>query len=87
VSFPWLERTPSSTRGPAARLAAQLREIGDRAAIYFRLGFSAEEATRRLAAAVAWEHESHGKRPTGLSDTAIAAKVKETYARRPSGAL
>jgi hypothetical protein len=90
VSFPWLDRTPPSTRGAAARLAAQVRELRDRAALYYRLGFTAEAATARLVASVAWEHEPSGgahRRPAGLSDEAIATAVRETYARRPSGAL
>ena len=87
MSFPWLDRTTSSKRGAAASLAAQLREVSDRAALYFRLGFSVEQATRRICDAIAWEHDPSPRRPDGLSDAAIAAAVKETFARRPSGAI
>jgi hypothetical protein len=85
VSFPWLDRSPPSNRGAAAQHAAQLRELRDRAALYYRLGFSVEDATARLAAAVAWEHEH--RRSDGPSDDAIATAVRETYARKPSGGL
>ena len=87
MSFPWLDPTPPTKRGAAARLDAQLRDLRDRAALYYRLGFTAEAATKRLAAAVAWEHDPSPRRPDGLSDAAIAAVVKETYARKPSGTL
>ena len=94
MTFPWLVSTPSrSAAGAAARLDAQLRELRDRAALFYRLGYSVEVATKRLCARVAWEHEpasAHGgshKRPSGLSDAAIAEAVRETYARRPSGSL
>jgi hypothetical protein len=94
VTFPWLVSTPSrSAAGATARLDAQLRELRDRAALFFRLGYPAEVATRRLCALVAWEHDpasKHGgphRRPAGLSDAAIAEAVRETYARRPSGSL
>jgi len=87
VTFPWLTPTASPGRG-AARLAAQLREVRERAALYFRLGYPADVAIARIRAAVAWEHEPPTPgRPAGLSDAAIAAAVRETYARRPSGTL
>lgn len=92
MSFPWLTPTPASSRGADARLAAQLRDLRDRAARYYRLGYPAEAAIARLAAAVAWEHDPASRagahrRPAGLSDAAIAELVRATYARRPSGAL
>ena len=87
MSFPWLDRTSPTKQGAAARLDAQLRDLRDRAALYFRLGFTAEAATRRLVAMVAWEHDPAPRRPDGLSDLAIAAVVKEMYTRRPSGTL
>lgn len=89
MTFPWLVPTASrSAAGAAARLESQLRELRDRAALFYRLGYSAEVATKRLCARVAWEHEpaSH-RRPSGLSDAAIAEAVRDTYARRPSGSL
>lgn len=90
MTFPWLDRSAPRPGGPAARLAAQLREVRDRAALYFRLGYTADQATRRIAAAIAWEHEPSGgphRRPDGLSDARIAEAVRETFARRPSGTL
>jgi hypothetical protein len=52
-----------------------------------RLGFTADECTRRLQARVAWDYDPpsrHGgchKRPSELSDAAIGKLVTETYAR------
>lgn len=95
MSFPWLT-TPSPSYAPSAadaRLAAQLRELRDRAALLFRLGYTQPQAVARLAAAVAWEHDppsSAGgphRRPAELSNDALAELVRATYARRPSGAL
>jgi hypothetical protein len=91
VTFPWLDPTPPAG-GAGAHLAAQLREVRERAGLLFRLGYSAEAASRRIAARIAWEYDpasrtgSH-RRPEGLSDAAIAEAVRATYARRPSGAL
>ena len=91
MTFPWLDPT-ASPNSAAARLAAQLRELRDRAALFYRLGYPVEVATARLCARVAWEYEpaSRGgvhRRPAGLSDAAIAEAVRDTYARRPSGSL
>ncbi len=80
-AFPWLDPNLGGRQG-ARRLDAALRELRDRAGVYYRLGFTREAASARLAAAVAWEFEH--ARPTQLSDVAIAALVGETYARRPA---
>ena len=89
MTFPWL--TPTVPRPSGDRcLEAQKRELRDRAALFFRLGYSEADATARLVAAVAWEHDSTSsahKRPDALSDAAIGELVKETYKRRPSGTL
>ena len=65
--------------------------VRDRAALFYRLGYSAEVATSRLCARIAWEYDPSSKhahrRPNGLSDAAIAEAVRETYQRRPSGSL
>jgi len=84
MTFPWLTPSKPAAPGTDARLAAQLRELRERAALLYRLGYAADAATTRLAAAVAWEHESSGGGP---SADAIAKVVKDTYARRPSGQL
>lgn len=92
MTFPWLvSRTGGSPDGAARRLATQLRELRDRAALYFRLGYTADATTARLVAGVTWEHDPSSRaggphhRPAGLSDAAIAELVRETFARRPSG--
>lgn len=82
MSFPWLDRKPvAPAAGADARLAAQLRELRERASLLYRLGYTAEAATSRLCATIAWELESQ-RRPDGLSDGEIGKVVNETYGRR-----
>ena len=88
MSFPWLERTPPRTDGSSRRSKVAEVEIADRAALFYRLGFSVEDATARITSRVAWEFDptakqGHHARPASLSDQAIAKIVKDTYARRP----
>lgn len=88
-TFPWLD-PPRRVRSAAPRrVEVAERELRDRAGVYYRLGFTAAACAERLAASVAWEFDPpsrHGGhvRPAALSDEAIAALVKETYARRPA---
>jgi hypothetical protein len=87
-SFPWLRCTPPHPDGAARRASVASAELASRAGVLYRLGFSQDAATRRLAATVAWEYETgsnHGAfhRPAALSDQAIAKIVSDTYARRP----
>lgn len=79
MSFDWLDRSPLPKHG-AKRAEVAATELADRAGTLFRLGFSQAEATQRLSARVAWEHDP---RPASLSDAAIAKIVADTYARRP----
>jgi hypothetical protein len=88
MSFPWLERTPPRRDGSARRAKVAVVEVADRAAIFFRLGYTVEAATKRLCARVAWEFDppsktGHHRRPGGLSDQAVAKIVQDTYARKP----
>ena len=83
MSFEWLQRTPMPKHGPKLRTEAATRELADRAGTLFRLGFTQAQATHRLTARVAWEHE--GDRHASLSDAAVAKIVADTYARRPGG--
>ena len=83
MSFEWLQRTPKPKHGPKLRTEAATRELADRAGTLFRLGFTQAQATHRLTARVAWEHESD--RHASLSDAAVAKIVADTYARRPGG--
>jgi len=90
MSFPWLDRTPPRTDGAAQRARVAADELAHRAALFYRLGFTAEAATRRLIARTAWEFDPPSKargahrRPDALSDAAIAKIVSDTYARRPA---
>lgn len=87
MDFPWLERTAPHADGEARRVAVAKREIANRAGTLFRLGFSEAEAAARLSARYAWEFDPPGgfhRRPSELSDQAIAKLVSDTYARRPT---
>ncbi len=79
MSFPWLDSAPRID-GSARHATVATEELSHRAALFYRLGYSEADATARLTARIAWEYD---KRPTGLSDEAIAKLVHETYARRP----
>jgi hypothetical protein len=88
MPFPWLVCTPPHEGGAARRAKVAIDELAARAGVLYRLGFSQDAATRRLAATVAWEYETGAKpgafhRPAALSDQAIAKIVSDTYARRP----
>ena len=86
MSFEWLAKTPNKHGTP--HIHAMTAELADRAGTLFRLGFTVQQATDRLAARIAWEYDApctHGphRRPEALSDAVIAKIVAETYARRP----
>lgn len=88
MPFPWLHCTPPRPDGAERRAKVASAELASRAGVLYRLGFSQADATRRLAATVAWEYETDSKhtgfaRPAALSDPAIAKIVSDTYARRP----
>lgn len=92
MSFPWLTScstaSPPGRDGAARRATAAAAELASRAAILYRLGFTEAAATRRLAAAVAWEYDPESpaaghRRPAQLSDSGIAKIVADTFARRP----
>jgi hypothetical protein len=89
--FSWHDRpaVATSTASAERRLAMLRREIAQRAALFFRLGYSSYDAAQRLAANVAWEFDPPGRdgahaRPAELDDDGIAEIVASTYARRPS---
>ena len=81
-SFPWLTTTPAPSEGPNRRNRVAASELADRAGLYFRLGYTAKDATARLCQRIAWEYDT-GKRPAALSDDAVAKIVSDTFARRP----
>jgi len=88
MPFPWLHVTPPRADGGARRAQVATAELVDRAGVLYRLGFTQAAATRRLAAAVAWEYDVGARkpsypRPAALSDQAIAKIVADTYARHP----
>ena len=67
--------------GDERRLAMYRTELAERAALLQRLGHSAEQATARLRANVAWDFDVEA-RPESLGDEAIAEIVRLAYARR-----
>ena len=88
MSFPWLSCTPPRSGGVDRRASVAIAELTSRAGVLYRLGFSQADATRRLAATVAWEYDPESqrgahRRPAALSDQAIAKIVSDTFARRP----
>ncbi len=90
MSFEWLERTKGKQNGSQLRAKVAATELADRAGTLYRLGFSQQEATKRLCARIAWEYDPHSKhggphkRPDELSDEKIKKIVADTYARRPN---
>lgn len=90
MDFEWLDSTPGRSDGTKQRAKVAAAELASRAGTMFRLGFSQAEATRRLCSRIAWEFDppsksGNHKRPSELSDDAIAKIVADTYARRPGG--
>jgi hypothetical protein len=88
MPFPWLHCTPPRLDGADRRANVALTELASRASVLYRLGFSQADATRRLAAGIAWEYSTGSAhaacpRPAALSDQAIAKIVSDTFARRP----
>jgi hypothetical protein len=88
MPFPWLSCTPPREGGADRRANVASAELASRAGVLYRLGFTQADATRRLAAAIAWEYDTGSthtafRRPDALSDQAIAKIVSDTYARRP----
>lgn len=80
-AFPWLTSTQQQQQDNRRdKVAAD--ELATRAGLMFRLGYTVEDATARLCQRVAWEFDS-AKRPSALSDEAVAKIVSETYARKP----
>ena len=62
-----------------------LRELVERAGLFYRLGYPPSRAIARLKANVAWDFELGTRgRPAGLTDKDIGEIVKTTYLRRPT---
>ena len=73
MSFPWLhtKRVP-----PQGREAMYRRELEERAALLFRLGYPKASARARLAANVAWDFEiGGGAAPAGGEIDAVVDAV------------
>ena len=66
------------------RIDMYRRELTDRAALFYRLGYSQEHAIARLQANAEWDFEVGTQRPEALGPEAIAELVAATYARRPA---
>ena len=79
MPFDWYH--PDVPALPERERAAAMyeRELLDRAALLYRLGFSKAEARRRLEAGVAWDFELHGAPPHARRVRRIVDRV---YARK-----
>jgi hypothetical protein len=60
------------------------REVAERAAIFYRLGYTQDQATARLQANADWDFESGASRPDELDADSIGQIVATTFARRPA---
>ena len=70
---------------PSHREEAYRQELMERAALLYRLHYSAVQAKARLAANVKWDYEvGHAKSPVPMSD--VAGIVDGVYARHGVGA-
>ena len=78
MSFPWMDRSAPNAGGADRRAKAAREELAHRAALFYRLGYSAADATARLRASAAMEHEH-----TQLTDEQVGKIVTDTYARKP----
>jgi hypothetical protein len=81
--FAWNEKKTkgSPVPTPARREEMYRRELEERAALLFRLGYPAKRAKDRLAANVAWDFELHG-RPKHASEI---DKIVDAVYRRGGG--
>jgi hypothetical protein len=87
VSFDWMtpKRAPVGAPEPDKRIAMYHREIKVRAGIFYRLGYTQQQACERLRANADWDFEvGTGERPKELDGDAIDTIVAATYARRPA---
>lgn len=77
---------PHASSFPAKRVIMYRNEIAQRAGIFFRLGYTVEQASARLKQNASWDFDiGAGGVPDGLSDQDITDIVVATYARRPAG--
>jgi hypothetical protein len=80
-----IPKSPSNASSfPAKRVIMYRKEVAQRAGVFFRLGYTVEQARARLAQNAVWEFESGADEPDGLSEQDIADIVAATYARRPA---
>lgn len=73
-----MDRHPPKAGGADRRAKAAREELAHRAALLYRLGYSAADATKRLRASADWEREH-----TQLTDEQVGKIVTDTYARKP----
>lgn len=80
-----ISRSSAGSPRPKQRIAMYRREVEERAGIFYRLGYTVEQACARLQANANWDFEiGTGERPEDLDGDAISKIVAATYARRPS---
>jgi hypothetical protein len=72
-----------AARGAERRIDMYRREVAERAALLYRLGYTAEQATARLSANADWDAAA-GTAPRPLDAHTIGEIVAATFARRPA---
>jgi hypothetical protein len=83
MPFDWMH--PARVARPQRREEVYRRELEDRAALLFRLGYDRSRARARLRANVDWDFEVGGARPP-LDAHAIDALLEGIYRRGGVGA-
>jgi hypothetical protein len=84
MSFPWYRPDVPDAYASAPEKASRMyeKELGERAALLLRLGYSREEICARLRAEVRWDFELHA-RPAHLEK--VAAIVETIAVHRGLG--
>ena len=83
MPFDWMH--PKNGQRPSRREDVYRQELKERAALLYRLHYSAAQAKTRLAANVRWDYEvGRAKPPVPISD--VASIVDTVYARHGVGA-
>jgi hypothetical protein len=83
MPFDWYQ--PARTKRPSHRVEVYRGEMEERAALLFRLRFSAAKARERLRAQLAWDFEVGGHTPPIGADE-VDKIVEKIYQRGGPGA-
>ena len=85
MPFDWMHVDRVQLSGDSARAQFD-RAVKERARLFYNLGYGADDALRRIAAAAAWEYDADISRtPMPASDSELAALISSVYARMTGG--